>query len=191
MNDYFEEEEITESSSGQNSQKALIAAGLINANSPQNYIPSPSTLFEVENLTRRMGRVHIATPNSAENSQTIETSMEDSFMASPEFHPGQQKMDIHISTILNDIPITSMETQYKRRKKINNIRLHFDDFLKCFSDKEWVEGIPVEKFRITFQNYFHFPISNSGLGQLQEVKEKLFTRRKTIHGKRGMVYKKR
>ncbi|KAK8844261.1 hypothetical protein M9Y10_024472 [Tritrichomonas musculus] len=191
MNDYIEEEDKSESGSCQNSQKALIAAGLINANSPQNYIPSPSTIFEVENLTRRMGRVHIATPNSSENSQIIETSIDDSFINSPEFHPGQQKMELQISTILNDIPIKSMETQYNRRKKINNIRLHFDDFMNSFSDKEWDDGIRIERFRISFQNYFHFPISNSGIGQLKEVKEKLLTRRKTINGKQVMVYKKR
>ena len=191
MTDYFEDEETSESGSRQNSQKALIAAGLINANSPQNYIPSPNTIFEVENLTRRMGKVHIASPNSSENSQIIETSIEDSFINSPEFHPGQQKMELQISTILNDIPIKSMETQYNRRKKINNIRLHFDDFMNSFSDKEWDDGIRIERFRISFQNYFHFPISNSGIGQLKEVKEKLLTRRKTINGKQVMVYKKR
>ena len=191
MNDYIEEEDTGESGSSQNSQKTLIAAGLISANSPQNYIPSPNTIFEVENLTRRMGKVHIASPNSSENSQIIETSIEDSFIHSPEFHPGQQKMELQISTVLNDIPIKSMETQYNRRKKINNIRLHFDDFMNSFSDKEWADGIRIEKFRILFQNYFHFPISNSGIGQLKEVKEKLLTRRKTINGKQVMVYKKR
>lgn len=179
----------------------MISAGLKNANSPENYIPSPNTLLEVERLTRRMGRVHIETPNSTQNSQNTDSNLTiqttPSLPSTPispstwndHIFPSQEVSFQHVR-IPNGQSIY-VEHRYQRIKKLSNIKLHFDDFLSSFSEKEWFDGVPLNTFRMNFQNYFRIPISKSGIGQLVEVKERLIRRRKIIRGKLVVIYKKR
>lgn len=202
MDAFITSENEEEETQSQKEQKEKIAAGLISDNSENQYVPSPNTILEVNRLTRRMENIHIQTPNTDSNSQNSDFSFNAQVMilsqnsqdedillknlnCSQEFPSGQK---IYIKKPWGTD--TSKE-RYDRMKKLENVKINFLNFINLFSDKDWREGVQVEVLRINFQNYFHLPISKQGLGQLKEVKEFLYTKRKRINNKLTLIYKRK